>query len=90
MVFGEREMTIAELKARLAELRGRNLPYHKPVIEIHNKFSIPVACLVFALLAVGLGVTNRRDGKLASFELAEGSVVSSRLLEVAPRLADGR
>jgi hypothetical protein len=39
------------------------------VIEIHKKFSIPAACLVFALLAVGLGVTNRKDGKLASFVL---------------------
>lgn len=66
---GEREMTIAELQARVAELQARNLPYHNPVIEIHKKFSIPIACLVFAVLAVGLGVTNRRDGKLASFVL---------------------
>ncbi len=66
---GEREMTIAELRARADELRANNLPFHNPIIEIHKKFSIPVACLVFGLLGVGLGVSNRRDGKLASFVL---------------------
>ena len=66
---GEREMTIPELRQNIAQLAGRNLPHHNFVIEIHKKFSIPVACLVFAILAVGLGVTNRRDGKLASFVL---------------------
>jgi LPS export ABC transporter permease LptF/LPS export ABC transporter permease LptG len=66
---GEREMTIAELRENIALLSGRRLPHHNFVIEIHKKFSIPVACLVFAILAVGLGVTNRQDGKLASFVL---------------------
>ena len=64
---GDREKSIAQLRQDVAELQGRNLPHHNQIIEIHKKFSIPVACLVFAVLAVGLGVTNRRDGKLASF-----------------------
>lgn len=71
---GEREMTIPDLQSRIAELRGRNLPHHNPVMEIHKKFSIPVACLVFAVLAVALGVTNRKDGKLASFVLGIGVI----------------
>ncbi|HUE90404.1 MAG TPA: LPS export ABC transporter permease LptF [Vicinamibacterales bacterium] len=66
---GERELRIPELQELRATLEARNLPFHRPVIEIHKKFSIPAACLVFALLAVGLGVTNRKDGKLASFVL---------------------
>jgi LPS export ABC transporter permease LptG len=64
---GDRELSIAQLQEKVAELQGRGLPHHNQVIEIHKKFSIPVACLVFAVLAVGLGVTNRKDGKLASF-----------------------
>jgi LPS export ABC transporter permease LptF/LPS export ABC transporter permease LptG len=71
---GEREMTIPELQARIAELKGNNLPFHNPVIEIHKKFSIPVACFVFALLGVALGVSNRKDGKLASFVLGIGVI----------------
>ena len=66
---GEREMTVTELQVRIAELRGQNLPYHNPVMEIQKKFSLPAACLVFALVGVGLGISNRRDGKLASFVL---------------------
>ena len=66
---GEREMTIAELRGRMRELQANQLPYHNPVMEIHKKFSIPVACFVFALIGVGLGVSNRKDGKLASFVL---------------------
>lgn len=66
---GYREMTIAELQERITELQGQNQPFHAPVIEIHKKFSIPVACFVFAIVAVGLGVSNRKDGKLASFVL---------------------
>ena len=66
---GEREMTVTELQVRIAELKGQNLPYHNPVMEIQKKFSLPAACLVFALVGVGLGISNRRDGKLASFVL---------------------
>jgi lipopolysaccharide export LptBFGC system permease protein LptF len=36
-------------------------------MEIQKKFSIPVACLVFAIIGLALGVSNRRDGKLSSF-----------------------
>jgi lipopolysaccharide export LptBFGC system permease protein LptF len=36
-------------------------------MAIHKKFSIPAACLVFGLIGLALGATNRRDGKLASF-----------------------
>jgi LPS export ABC transporter permease LptF/LPS export ABC transporter permease LptG len=66
---GEREMTIPELQKRIAELKSEGLPFHNPVMEIHKKFSLPVACLVFALVGVGLGISNRKDGKLASFVL---------------------
>lgn len=71
---GEREMTIAELRARAEELRGLGEPFHNPIMEIHKKFSIPVACLVFAIVAVALGVSNRKDGKLASFVLGIGVI----------------
>ena len=66
---GIREMSIPKLHELIAEAEGRGVPHHNEVIEIHKKFSIPVACLVFAVLAVGLGVSNRKDGKLASFVL---------------------
>src|SRR5262245_27403148 len=62
-------MTIPELEAIIADLKSQNQPFHNPVMEIQKKFSIPAACFVFALLGVGLGVSNRKDGRLASFVL---------------------
>jgi len=68
-VKGDREMTIAELKARMAELERVHTFPHNQIMEWQKKFSIPAACLVFMMIALGLGVSNRRDGKLASFVL---------------------
>ena len=64
---GDRELTIAELKARAAELSAQGLSPHNQIIEIHTKFSIPVACFVFGILGLALGASHRRDGRLASF-----------------------
>jgi len=64
---GDREMSIAELRAKAVELQAQGTFPHNQLFEIHKKFSIPAACLVFGLIGVALGVTNRRDGKLANF-----------------------
>lgn len=66
---GYREMSLADLQQEVAFLRGLGHPHHQPVMEIHKKFSIPAACLVFGLLGLAIGATSRRDGRLASFVL---------------------
>jgi LPS export ABC transporter permease LptF/LPS export ABC transporter permease LptG len=73
---GPREMTIAELRAQIAEnatiidaATGRPMSTHNEEMEIHKRFSIPVACLVFGLIGLALGATHRRDGMLGSFVL---------------------
>jgi LPS export ABC transporter permease LptG/LPS export ABC transporter permease LptF len=63
----ESSMTIGELRHVEAGLAKEGLSTHNPVMAIHRKFSIPVACLVFALLALGLGITDRKDAKQNSF-----------------------
>jgi LPS export ABC transporter permease LptF/LPS export ABC transporter permease LptG len=64
---GDRELSINELQEKRAEFEGRGLSAHNQIIEIHKKFSIPAACLVFAIVGIALGLSNRRDGKFASF-----------------------
>jgi LPS export ABC transporter permease LptG/LPS export ABC transporter permease LptF len=71
---GEREMSIEDLAARAAELRAAGQSPHNPIMEIHKKFSLPIACLVFALLGVALGASHRKDGKLAAFVLGIGVI----------------
>ena len=66
---GYAELTMPQLRREAARLRELGLSPHAPIMEIHRKFSIPAACLVFVLIGVGLGVTSRKDGRLASFAL---------------------
>jgi len=68
-VKGDNEMTIAELRARIAENEKAGVPAANQYLAIQRKFSIPVACLVFGLIGIALGATNRRDGTLGSFVL---------------------
>jgi LPS export ABC transporter permease LptG len=44
-------------------------------VEIHKKFSIPFACLVFGLFALPLGINNRRGGKSSGFALSIAVIV---------------
>ena len=64
---GERELTVAELRTRAAEFEARGESAHNQLMEIHKKFSIPAACLVFALIGVAIGAADRRDGTFSSF-----------------------
>jgi lipopolysaccharide export system permease protein len=67
---GEGEMTLMELlhppqqtgaKQRLSML-----------LEFHSRLALPFACFVFMLLAMPLGIQNKRSGKAAGFSLSIG------------------
>ena len=74
IVKGDNEKTIAELRRTIAENTAHNAPSQSQLYTIQQKFSLPVACLVLALIGVALGATNSKDGKLASFALGTGVV----------------
>jgi LPS export ABC transporter permease LptG/LPS export ABC transporter permease LptF len=71
---GDVERTIEELKASIVELQKLKQPTNRPDYFIQMKYSIPVACFVFALMGLGLGVSSSRGGKLAAFALGSGVV----------------
>ncbi len=71
---GDNELTIEELQARAVELQAQHISPHNQLMVIHRKFSIPVACFVFAVLGLALGASNRKDGKLAAFVLGIGVI----------------
>ena len=80
-----------ELRARADEIRAQGQFPHNQLFEIHKKFSIPAACLVFGLIGLALGATNRRDGKLASFVIGVAIVfVYYILLWLGQSLTKGR
>ena len=87
---GLMEMTIAELRKDMAQLRAQNIHPHNQIMAWQKKFSIPAACLAFMLVALGLGVSTRRDGKLASFVVGIGVVfVYWFLMYISEAIAKG-
>jgi LPS export ABC transporter permease LptF/LPS export ABC transporter permease LptG len=66
-----RELTVFELLKEAPEARRRDpVDYRLTLVEIHKKFSIPFACLAFGIIALPLGITNRRGGKSSGFSLS--------------------
>jgi LPS export ABC transporter permease LptG/LPS export ABC transporter permease LptF len=67
---GLTEKTVAELQKDAAvKLAGKPVPLspHPEIHAMHVKFSVPVACLVFGVIGLALGLTVAREGKLAGF-----------------------
>lgn len=62
-----RSMNLSDL-AKLAEEPGTpDAERNKALVEIHKKFAIPGACLVFGLYGIPLGFRNRRTGRSSGF-----------------------
>ena len=84
---GDNEMTIAELRRFIAEdakVGGKGL---KQRFTVHQKFAIPVACFVLALIGAALGVNNRKEGKLATVALGVAVIFAYYIVLYASRAA---
>ncbi len=71
---GITEKTIADLRRDAALKVAAGQSPHNEIMFIHQKFSFPVACLVFALLGLALGLHTRKEGRLAGFALGLGVI----------------
>lgn len=64
------EKSVAELRADWETKMNRKegaLSPHPEIIYIQQKFSIPVACLVFGIIGLALGLSSAREGKMGAF-----------------------
>jgi LPS export ABC transporter permease LptG len=66
---GLNEMSIAQLQARIAADRATGGTARNEVMTLHQKFSFPVACIVFAICGVAAGLHTRREGKMGGLTL---------------------
>ncbi len=64
------EMTYGELRRAIAERAAAGRPVNTELVELHRKFSLPFACLVFGLIAVPLGVQPVRAARSRSFSIS--------------------
>jgi LPS export ABC transporter permease LptF/LPS export ABC transporter permease LptG len=93
---GDNEKTIAELRQTAADNAASGAPNYSQLYTIQQKYSLPAACLVLALIGLALGASSRKDGRLASFALGTGVVFvyyvmlySSRAAALGGRLPPG-
>jgi lipopolysaccharide export system permease protein len=76
------DMSLSELSRNIQHLGGQHKDVNIFWVKIHEKFSIPFACLVFGLIAVPLGVQARsyRSGKSMGFAWSIGVLLIYYLL----------
>ena len=61
------EMTMTELLERMKKPGLKDADVRELAIEVHKKFSIPLSCLFFGLLALPLGIKSHRAVKSRGF-----------------------
>jgi len=70
-----REQTLRELLERAAARTRRPEDRRLALTEVHKKFALPAACLVFGLIGLPLGIVNRRGGRAAGFAVSVAIVL---------------
>lgn len=70
-----RLMTLPELRAFAANPNEPPELRRLARVEVHKKFAIPTACLVFGLFAMPLGFNNRRGGHSSGFAISIGVIL---------------
>jgi len=65
-----KEMSLGELRAAIAAKTAAGRPANTERIELHRKFSVPFACLVFGLVAIPLGLHPVRSVKSRGFSVS--------------------
>lgn len=66
--FPEEEMDSPMYKAMQRQKRTYK-------VEIHKKWALPFACIIFAFLGISLGVTTRKGGRTSGFTLSIAIII---------------
>lgn len=65
--LGRLDTAIYAMPMDVLEMRAHGPDNRRFLLELHSRFSYPVACLVLMLVGVPLGVISRRGGKSSGF-----------------------
>jgi lipopolysaccharide export system permease protein len=85
----EPDMRVSELLSQLDNPATAAKDRLKLLAELHSRFTFPFASLIFAILAVPLGIQNRRSGKSGGFTVSIAIILSYYvLMSVARTLAE--
>lgn len=71
----EQDMTLGEIAENL-RTGGLNKKLAIDMgLEVHRRFALPFACVIFAIVAMPLGIQNRRSGKAAGFTFSIATIL---------------
>jgi LPS export ABC transporter permease LptF/LPS export ABC transporter permease LptG len=76
----EKQMPVRQLLAEAQRLRREGQPSAPYYVELHKRFAVPVAALVFTLVGFPLGIRSHRGGRAAALALSFGIVVGYYIL----------
>lgn len=76
----EMDMGIDELRQQINDPATPKATRLKLTAELQSRFAFPFASLVFAVVAVPLGIQNRRSGKSAGFSVSIGILLTYYVL----------
>jgi len=79
------DMSLGELAQAVQALRSKNADAKIQLVKIHEKFSVPLACLVLGIIGIPLGIQSRagRSGKSLGFVWSIGVLLIYYLLTSA-------
>ena len=66
----EHEMSADEIKEKIKKMKSYGLDTTSQEVELHKRYAIPFACIVFGLIGVPLGIQPRRSGRSYGFILS--------------------
>ena len=66
----EHEMSIDEIKEKIEKMKKIGEDTTGREVELHKRYAIPFACIVFGLIGVPLGIQPRRSGRSYGFILS--------------------
>lgn len=85
----DREMTLSELSAEIKERKQKHMFYNNLQVEWHKKFSIPFACIVFAIVGYIFLHHQLRINKFSGYSISLFIIlIYYMLLLLGERLAD--
>jgi lipopolysaccharide export system permease protein len=76
------DMTVAELTAGMKKLGVKDEAYRELAIELNKKITIPLSCLVFALIGLPLGIRAHRSVRSRGFVIGFALVLVYYLLRL--------
>ncbi len=71
-VYKENQNILSELKNHRVNIHSQLKQKNSLMVEVHKKYSIPFACLVFVLVGAPLGVMARKGGMAVGLGLSLG------------------